>query len=216
MASALGHPEVIDSYLQKELEQGRMSVWSSTDLTTVGCHISSFGVIPKKSKPGSWRLIVNLSAPYGCSVNDGIGKELSSLTYVSVDEVVDCLLTLGRGAQMAKIDIRQAYRNVPIHPEDRPLLGVNWKETILWDNVLTFGMRSAPLIFTAVADALQWIMQQRGAGPLFHYLDDYITLGPPGQDGCANNLAIIRQVCRDTGTPVEEDKPNNHHHLPWY
>ena len=60
-----------------------------------------------------------------CSVNDGIGKELSSLTYVSVDEVVDCLLTLGRGAQMAKIDIRQAYRNVPIHPEDRPLLGVN-------------------------------------------------------------------------------------------
>ncbi len=49
-------------------------------------------------------------------------------------------------------------------------------------------------------------MQQRGAGPLFHYLDDYITLGPPGQDGCVNNLAIIRQVCRDTGTPVEEDK----------
>ncbi len=97
---------------------------------SVGCHISSFGVIPKKSKPDSWRLIVNLSAPYGCSVNDGIGKELSSLTYVSVDEVVDCLLTLGRGA------IRQAYRNVPIHPEDRPLLGVNWKETILWDKLL--------------------------------------------------------------------------------
>ncbi len=107
---------------------------------------------------------------------------------------------------MAKINIRQAYRNVPIHPEDQPLLRVNWKETILWDNVLTFGMRSAPPIFTAVADALQWIMQQRGAGPLFHYLDDYITLDPPGQDGCANNLAIIRQVCRDTGTPVEEDK----------
>ena len=102
MASALGHPEVIDSYLQMELEQGRMSVLSSTDLTTVGCHISSFGKIPKKSKPGSWRLIVNLSAPYGCCVNDGICKELSSLTYVSVDEVVDCLLTLGRGAQMLR------------------------------------------------------------------------------------------------------------------
>ncbi len=48
-------------------------------------------------------------------------------------------------------------------------------------------------------------MQQRGAGPLFHYLDDFITLGPPGQDSWANNLAIIKRVCSDTGTPVEED-----------
>ncbi len=34
---------------------------------------------------------------------------------------------IGKRGSDAKIDIRQAYRNVPIHPEDRPLLGVNWK-----------------------------------------------------------------------------------------
>ncbi len=152
MISALEHPEVIDTYLQKELEQGHMSVMLNTDLTTVGCHISSFGVIPKKSNTGSWRLIVNLSAPYGSSVNDGICKELSSLSYVSVGRRL--LVDAGKRGQMAAIDIKQAYRNVPIHPDDRPLLGVNWRNNIPLDNVLTFGMRSAPLIFTAVSDAL--------------------------------------------------------------
>ena len=33
---------------------------------------SRFGVIPKKNKPNSWRLILDLSFPFDHSVNDGI------------------------------------------------------------------------------------------------------------------------------------------------
>lgn len=54
----------------------------------MGIHISPFGVIPKKNRPNKWRLIVNLSAPEGASVNDGIGKELASVSYASVDDIV--------------------------------------------------------------------------------------------------------------------------------
>ena len=44
---------------------------------------------------------------------------------------------------------------------------------------------SAPTIFTAVADALEWIVKARGVRML---LDDYITVGAPaigmsGQNG---------------------------------
>ncbi len=46
----------------------------------LGIHCSPFGVIPKRGRPGKWRLIVNLSAPKGNSVNDGISKELASLS----------------------------------------------------------------------------------------------------------------------------------------
>ena len=49
--------------------------------------VSRFGVIPKGSS-GKWRLIVDLSAPEGHSVNDGIRREWCSLTYVSVDDAV--------------------------------------------------------------------------------------------------------------------------------
>ena len=82
-------------------------------------------------------------------MNDGISKELATLPYVSVDEVVQGILQHGKGTMMAKMDICQAYRNIPIHPCDRPLLGMKWKGEILLDAALPFGLRSAPLIFTA-------------------------------------------------------------------
>ncbi len=85
---------------------------------------SPFGVIPKKGRPGKWRLIVNLSAPDGGSTNDGIARELASVAYTSVEEVVRRVIELGSGVLMAKADVRAAYRNVPVHPRDRWLLGM--------------------------------------------------------------------------------------------
>ena len=169
-------------------------------------HISPFGVIPKKHKPGKWRLILDLSSPAGLSVNDGIDKDLCSLSYISIDEVVKCIISQRQGAMLAKIDVKQAYRNIPVHPEDRPLLGMAWRGKVYLDKVLPFGLRSAPLIFSAIADALQWIIQAQGVEFLFHYLDDFITIGKPGTLECENNLSIIKHYCDITGTPLEQDK----------
>jgi len=41
------------------------------------------------------------------------GKELSSVSYISMDDVAAHLLKLGRGTLLAKIDIKQAYKSVP-------------------------------------------------------------------------------------------------------
>ena len=46
-------------------------------------------------------MIVNLSAPDGFSVNDGIDANLTSLTYVKVDDIEQVLL-MGKGSLMAK------------------------------------------------------------------------------------------------------------------
>ena len=59
---------------------------------------------------------------------------------------------------LAKIDIAHAYRNVPVHPEDRKLLGMQWQGKVYIDTALPFGLRSAPKIFTAISDALEWIL----------------------------------------------------------
>ena len=74
------------------------------------------------------------------------------------------------------------------------------------DKVLPFGLRSAPLIFTAIADALQWIMCKRGVQHIAHYLDDFIIVGPPGSSQCANSLAELIKTCEYTGTPLEVEK----------
>ena len=59
---------------------------------------------------------------------------------------------------MAKVDVKSAYRNVPIHPHDRWLMGTLWEGSLYIDTALPFGLQSAPKIFTAVADAVEWIV----------------------------------------------------------
>ena len=61
-----------------------------------------------------------------------------------------------------KVDIRSAYRTVLVHPEDRWLLRMQWGEQLFVDTVLPFSLRSAPKLFTAVADAVEWVAKYRG------------------------------------------------------
>ena len=88
------------------------------------------------------------------------------------------MIQFGRGARIAKSNIAHAYRQVPVHPHNRLLLGMVWRGRYFVDCTLPFGLRSAPLIFSAVAEALEWVARSKGAQCLFHYIDDFIFVGP--------------------------------------
>ena len=203
--SAKLHPEVIDDYISSEVEAGRM-LGPFHPGQIMGLHVNRMGVVPKGHTPGRWRLITDLSFPEGASVNDAISPELCSLRYISVDTVAAMAQRLGRGALLAKLDIRSAYGLIPVNPHDRHLLGVEWKGAQYADGSLPFGLRSAPKIFTAVADALQWVMLTSGVSMVEHYLDDFVTLGSPGSQECGRNLGKIWAVCADLGVPLAMDK----------
>ena len=172
----------------------------------VGLHVSRFGVIPKAHQSGKWRLIVDLSHPKGASINDGIDPSLCSLSYTSVDEAANRVLQRGRGALMAKLDIASAYRIVPVHPDDRPLLGMAWKGQVLVDTALPFGLRSAPKIFNAVADALLWVLGEEGVRSALHYLDDFWFVGAPQSGECGAALQVALEVCKRLGIPLALNK----------
>ena len=161
--SALDHSEIVSAYIEEELGQRNIGlVGRLEDAKHLDIHISPLGAIPKKGRPGKWRLILDLSSPEGLSINDGIAKEDCSFHYASVDWAVQQIVQLGQHALLAKMDIRKAYRNIPIAPTDQHLLGFTWDEKVYVDKVLPFGVRSAPLIFSAIADVLLWIMHKRG------------------------------------------------------
>ena len=204
MSSAAEQVEVIDKYLREELAANRVVRIQDADAGLIHC--SPFGVIPKRNRPNKWRLIVDLFSPEGHSVNDGISRDLSSLFYVSVDDVVAGIVQRGRGTLLAKMDIHQAYRNVPIHLSDRPFLGMQWQGATFVDAALPFGLRSAPLIFSAIADVLQWAMEKTGIEWVAHYIDDFITMGAPGSNECAMNSATMHAACDRMGLPVEPEK----------
>ena len=164
---------------------------------------SLFGVIPK-NQPGKWRLIVDLLSLEAESVNDGIDKPMCSLKCITVDDIVENVIRCGgKGALLGKLDKQSAFRTVPVHPDDRHLLGMLWEDQLFTDATLSFGLRSAP---NAVADKLQWIIRNRGVEFVDHYLDDFVIVGRPGSKKCENNMCITINVCEEVGTPVAPEK----------
>jgi len=195
---------IIESYLEREVALSRM--WKfPNDYSIPGTQISPLGVIPKKNKPGKWRLIMDLSSPPGVSVNDGISSELSSVRYTSLDHLASLVLSLGTGCLLVKADIQEAYRIVPVHPHDQPLLGVQWNGCMYIDKMLPFGLRSAPKIFSAIADGLQWILVQNGITHLLHYLDDFIFMAASVEDA-SRQKDILVSTCTRLGIPLEMSK----------
>ena len=168
-------------------------------------HISRFRVIPKRNKPGKWRLILDLSAPLGMSINDSISTEACSLHYASVDDAAQIILALGPQVWLAKLDIERAYRNVPIHVQDRHLLGMEWRGTLLVDMVLSFRLQAAPKIFCALSDTVEWVTMAQGMSVGIHYIDEFLTFRSSEVE-CARNLKILCHVCQWLGFPLAQDK----------
>ena len=104
MKSAVEHGEVVEKYLGEEREAQRVLGPFKRSLFP-WVHVSPFGVIPKADL-GKWRLILDLFSPHGSSVNDGIVKELCSLSCMMVDDIASRVLKLGRGALVAKFDLK--------------------------------------------------------------------------------------------------------------
>ena len=204
LKGARDHPNVVSDYLTTELSLGRIA--GPFPLAAVPhIHVSRFGVIPK-GQTGRWRLIVDLSHPKGQSVNDGIPKQLCSLKYITIDEAIKGIIQLGRGALLAKIDIKSAFRLIPVHPADRHMLGMKWGEVVYIDTCLPFGLRSAPKLFNILADFLAWIVKQSDVSFLIHYLDDFLTMGPPSSPICKRNLDTIIETCDYLGVPLALEK----------
>jgi len=124
-----------------------------------------------------------------------------------VDDVISGIMSLSQGTLLAKFDVESAYRNIPVHPENRYLLGMKWQGIYFIDMALPFGLCSAPFIFLSVADLLEWILRHNYIlNFLLHYLDDFYTLGPPNSPACQNNLDTCLRLFKDWRIPLHPDK----------
>ena len=195
MQSAFMYPEPVVAYLESEQLANRIVGPFDSSLNI---QVNRFGVIPKSNQSGKWRLILDLSYPLERSVNDGIDPQWCSLRYATVDQAIAHILQLGGGALLAKVDAEHAYRNIPVHPEDRHVLGMVWRGRLYIDTTLPFGLRSTPKIFTAVSDALEWVLLRDGLSWSIRYIDDFLTAGGAGTNKCANNedLRTIKSTCK--------------------
>ena len=83
---------------------------------------------------------------------------------------------------------------------------MKWNDQFYIDPMLPFGLRLAPKIFNALADALEWRLREDGVRNVFHYLDDFVVLGTPGMLECQSALERLRFRCSDLGIPLAAHK----------
>ena len=121
MPSARERPGVVSDYLRQREAGGRRPK-SAAKAEFRGplepamfpqVHTSRFRVIPKGSS-GKLCLILDMSSPEGRLVNDGISEALCSLTYVGVrvEDAVKGIKERGKGALLAKVDIKSAEESI--------------------------------------------------------------------------------------------------------
>ena len=218
--SALEASDHIIKELTRELNLTRMG---GPYLTPPTPHFvgSSMGAVPKKrSNPLKYRVIHDLSLPRDKSVNDFIPAERFQCYYDTLDRAISLVKQAGTGAYMAKLDFSDAYRHILVRPADWDLLGSTWpiyvdgelKTGYFLNMFLPFGARSSPAQFQRYADTLNYIMQDRGADPVWNYMDDFFTCSI-SSPLCNNNLDVMVNTCTDLGF-VKTRLSNYMHHAP--
>ena len=100
---------------------------------------------------------------------------------IKLNQSIQQILRVGCAAQPSKLDIKDAYWIVPVYTQ---MTGLSWVcngegTTMCMDTRLPFRLRSAPKIFTALADIVQWLIIDRGVDFCIHYLDDYLFVESP-------------------------------------
>ena len=138
---ARDHPDIVSSKIEKELAAHRLAgPFHSPPFNDF--RVSPLGVVPKKT-PGEFRMIHHLSFPNGPSLNDGIPPEHTSVKYATIEDAIRLVKQNGKGCFLAKIDIKNAFRIIPIQSPDYPLLGMTWDGLYYYDRCMPMGCSSS-------------------------------------------------------------------------
>ena len=170
-------------------------------------HFVSSSLAVREKKNGGYRIIMDLSRPFDSSVNDFIDRDEYSLSFCSVDDAVYNLINLGKNAFMTKLDIKHAFRLIPVRKQDWHLLGYKFDGRYFFDIVLPFGLRSAPYLFCLISDAVEWIFKNvTGHCHILHYVDDFLIMCEPSAPLADKLYSDFTSVCEDLGVPLALEK----------
>ena len=160
-----------------------------------------------KHDPGKFRLIHDLSFPKGDSINFYTSKEFTTVQYESLDRVVELVRSCVPRCFIAKADIQDAFRLIPIRPQDYPLLGFTWQGMFYHDKVLPVGSAVSCQTFENFSRALQWILHSHySVVNVTHLLDDFIFVGSHNEPTCLNSLLSFKSLAQELCIPLNVSK----------
>ena len=196
----------MEQYLLEELQH--KAILGPFDVPPVPLHISPF-MTREKNGSDKRRTIIDLSWPKGLSVNDGVVRDcylgpIFEMHYPLVDHIVDQLNRIGPAAQIFKVDISRAFRQVRIDPGDIDLLGLKFNAKFIIDLSLPFGFCFGTFFFSKISDAIRYIMTCHGYPNMSNYIDDFLYCDLPSKINPAYNFLL--QLLEQLGLDISQKK----------
>jgi hypothetical protein len=164
--------------------------------------ITSLGAVVKDGS--DIRLIHDLSRPEG-----GVNRLAweTSVVYPTIDEAVGFI---SPDSFIAKVDLKSAYRLIPINPACYNLTGLQWRfgndksPTYLFDARLPFGASKSCKIFQSITNSICRMMGRRGYKTLA-YIDDLICIGS-SRESCQLAFDCLIELLEELGLIVNQKK----------
>ena len=132
-------------------------------------------ILTRPKPNGSVRIILNLSAPMGCSVNDGIDISEFPATMSSTEAWVKVLNKAGKKCWLTKTDWANAYKHLVVAEQDTDLQWFEWGGKYFKELCLIFGGSSSAGIFDVAAKVVLDLVCRQAQFPpdmVCQHLDD--------------------------------------------
>ena len=152
--------------IEQDFEQGFVTKRNGAPGVFIGSPVYT---VPKKKLgrkiANKFRRVHNASKgkPGFPAVNEAISRENSTLQYPTVGQAGQRTLwlkrTTGKRVFYSKWDLRQAYRQLPLRPDQYGLLGFVHNGEEYLETRLVFGVRTGCKLMTAVTQTIAWILQ---------------------------------------------------------
>ncbi|GAA5931264.1 hypothetical protein JCM1841_000878 [Sporobolomyces salmonicolor] len=116
-------------------------------------------------KPQKLRTIENLSFPYSPtpggtrSVNSNLSSDDYPSRWTRLSTLLDAVRRLPRDTTVLVTDLTDAFKQLPIHPSQRPHHGVHWRGKLFFRKTPSFGGRTTPGTFCNVVDCVLDIVE---------------------------------------------------------
>ena len=203
--SAIQFKDQVEKYIQEELSF--KAICGPFENKPINCHISPM-MTREKQDSDNRRTIIDLSWPHNASVNSGVSKfsylnTCFTLTYPSIDTIVERIKQLGPAAKICKVDISRAFRQLRVEPRDIDLLGLK-SDSYYLDLSVAFGFRSGSGFFQRSSDAIRYIMAKNGYPGLINYIDDLIRSDLLSKIN--NGYQFLLMLLQELGLPISSSK----------
>ena len=145
---------------------------------------------------GSWRPVIDLSHL----------NRFVDVSHFQMETIQSALLSVRQGDWMASIDLKEAYLQVPVHPDSRHFLRFVFRDRVFQFKALCFGLSTAPQVFTRVMAPVSAILHSLGIH-MRRYLDDWLVQSS-SQASLLRDLQTVLQLCHELGIVVNPQKSN--------